>query len=117
MKIQKFLPIFLLVISSLAASAQHTSVCSGYFNNTKICISKVLSREYGGTFISTVNGWHFNDHLSAGIGLAVQGYRDAPTFYPISVQGYYFFKEAVSTPYLYANAGYSTNFKELYKGG
>lgn len=61
----------ILFISSIHTFAQEQR--EGYFNNTKLGAISVLSEEYGGIVISTVNGWHFTEHLSAGIGIAAQG--------------------------------------------
>lgn len=98
------------------AFAQRGETRSGYFNNTKAGLMSVLTEEYGGGFISTVNGWHFSEKLSAGIGISVQGYRDAPVFYPISGHVAYFIQEKISSPYVYGSVGYSLTFEDLYKG-
>lgn len=111
-----FLSSIFLIASSIHAFAQDGNTRSGYFNNTKVGLMSVLSAEYGGGFISTVNGWHFTENLSAGIGISVQGYRDAPVFYPVSAHAAYFLKETISSPYVYGNVGYSLTFEELYKG-
>ena len=115
MKKFNYISFFIFFVTfSLNVVAQDTR--SGYFNNTKVGFMSVLSEEYGGGFISTVNGWHFTENLATGIGLAVQGYRDAPIFYPIYAQATYFIKREVSSPYAYGNVGYSLTFEELYRG-
>lgn len=105
-----------LSITFAGLFAQDQDKRSGYFNNTKLGFISVLSEEYGGGLISTVNGWHFTENLSAGIGIAAQGYRDVPTFYPISAHAAYFLKETITSPYVYGNVGYSLTFEELYRG-
>lgn len=111
-----FLTSILLVASSIHSFGQDADTRSGYFNNTKVGFISVLSSDYGGAFISTVNGWHFTENLSAGIGISVQGYRHNPTFYPISAHAMYFLKETISSPYVYGDVGYSLTFEELYRG-
>lgn len=110
------LPLIFLLISVNTLFAQQEDKRSGYFNNTKLGFISVLSEEYGGGLISTVNGWHFNENFSAGIGIAVQGYRDVPAFYPISAHAVYFLKKTISSPYAYGNVGYSLTFEEPYRG-
>lgn len=104
----------ILFVSSIHTFAQEQR--EGYFNNTKLGAISVLSEEYGGIVISTVNGWHFTENLSAGIGISVQSYRDAPIFYPISAHAAYFLKETIASPYVYGNVGYSLTFEKLYRG-
>lgn len=109
-----FLICTLLLISSTYTFAQEKR--EGYFNNSKLGFISVLSEEYGGIVLSTVNGWHFTENLSVGIGISLQSYRDAPIFYPISAHATYFFEKTIASPYVYGDLGYSYSFERFIRG-
>lgn len=108
--------ILAIIISSfvLSLSAQQHS----FYNKQRIGFFYTNSTENGGVSLSTTNGIYLTDQLSVGINLAIQSYTDAPTFYPVSVEAAYFFKNEEKTPYVYGNLGRSfVSAGDLIKSG
>ena len=62
------------------------------------------SEKEGGIGLTVVNGWHFTSRLSAGVGVGI--HRFSYNSLPVSVRGYYFFNEGVSSPYVVADISY-----------
>ncbi|SEO07292.1 hypothetical protein SAMN05216436_13131 [bacterium A37T11] len=101
-----------IIFIALNLNAQKHS----YYNKERIGLFRVLSGDYGGLSGSTTNGIYLTNQLALGINLAIQAYRDIPTFYPISAELSYFFNNNRMTPYIYGNLGYSLTSNQFYKG-
>ncbi|KHJ38458.1 hypothetical protein PBAC_12480 [Pedobacter glucosidilyticus] len=99
----------------------------GFFNKTKLGVairtnttppySGVFGDEGNGTEITTINGWHLNQHVSLGLGISASTYIN-PTLssYPVFANAHYYFKERFKTPYTFANLGYGIT-SNRYDGG
>jgi hypothetical protein len=124
MKTYLILP--LLLLFTTLNNAQDLSR-KGFFNKTKLGVairtnttppySGIFGDEGNGTEITTINGWHLNQHVSLGLGISASTYIN-PTLssYPIFVNAHYYFKESFKTPYTFANLGYSIT-SNRYNGG
>ncbi|MRX45804.1 hypothetical protein [Pedobacter puniceum] len=116
----------LLLSGATLTNAQDLSR-KGFFNKTKLGVairtnttppySGVFGDEGNGTEITTINGWHLNQHISLGLGISASTYIN-PTLssYPIFVNTHYYFKESFKTPYTFANLGYGIT-SNRYNGG
>lgn len=96
-----FVIILLFSISS-AASAQ--GFREGYFLNSTLSGYWNPSDKIGGVGLNVVNGWHFTNRLSAGVGVGVNSFTYVSL--PLSVKGYYFFIDRISSPYISADISY-----------
>jgi len=56
--------------------------------------------------LRSINGYQFNEHLSLGIGIGIDKYKDA-TLLPISLDGRITFLKGKISPVFVANAGYA----------
>jgi hypothetical protein len=98
----------------------------GFFNKTKLGLAirmntspsySGIEDEGNGTEITTINGWHLNQHISLGLGISASTYIN-PTLssYPVFANAHYYFKESFKTPYTFANLGYGIT-SNRYNGG
>ena len=107
------LSLFLIINLNLIAQEINRE---GYFNISKLGIlvrmnetpaTTGLSSNGNGTEISTLNGWNFNSHLAAGIGVGISTYVNPTiTTIPVYADIRYYLKETRKTPYVFSNLGY-----------
>ena len=76
----------------------------GYFLHSSLDGYWNAEAREGGVGVHAVNGLHFTDKLSAGIGVGVHTFTYVSL--PISVRGYYFFSESISSPYAAVDLSY-----------
>lgn len=96
----------------------------GYFNRFRIGFLPGIQNQnesafkQRGTLISTINGWKFNAHLGAGLGVGISSYVNPTiTMIPIYANIDYYFLKKRSTPYIYGNVGYSFATTNAINGG
>lgn len=123
MKTYLILPLLLLFTTLI--NAQDLSR-KGFFNKTKLGVAirmntspsySGIGDEGNGTEITTINGWHLNQHVSLGLGISASTYIN-PTLssYPVFANAHYYFKESFKAPYTFANLGYGIT-SNRYNGG
>lgn len=83
---------------------------SGYMNRSGV---EILTGSGANTpRFYTVNGIHFNPHVSAGFGLGLTPYNEPLTLIPFFVDFNYRFLKANTSPYLSLKAGYNFSIYE-----
>lgn len=104
------------LLSAAYAHAQETR--SGYFHKANLSLAKRLNDSGGGISLQYVGGLYITPQVAAGVGVGVFGYRHGPNLYPVSLQAMYFFRDRISSPYVYGDVGYSVHaYQSDVKGG
>jgi len=100
------LPI-LLIFFLQAASAQAQAVneeASGFYNRTGTDLLFGNNRSTARFY--TINGYRFNQHVSAGLGIGYVPYNDPIGLIPIFADLNYIFSDRDASPFFYLRMGY-----------
>ncbi|MBK0402661.1 hypothetical protein I5M27_06670 [Adhaeribacter sp. BT258] len=105
--------------------AENTNQNAGYFNTTELSFSKGFLKENTSfyTGLQTINGYRFNKHISAGIGVGVDqyfyenynenGYKTGETYLPVFTDMRVHFGKGKTQPFFSQAVGYMFCIRQL----
>jgi len=107
-----YLVIFLVPLAVPAQAQAGDEHSSGFYNRTGVGL--LFGNNTSTPRFYTINGYRFNRHASAGLGIGYVPYNDPIGLIPIFADLSYHFTERDAAPFLYLRLGYgvSTNNDE-----